>query len=59
MRYGEPLYINKEKITDPDNTFVLPIFVKPGRTHFMLRTPIDRKIAAKVANGDRVRVLNY
>ena len=59
MRYGKPLYINKDKITDPENTFVLPIFVKPGRTHFMLRTPVDRKIEAKMADGGRVRILNY
>lgn len=39
IRYGHPLFINKEKVVDPENTFILPMFIKPGRTHFILRTP--------------------
>ena len=38
-RFGKSMLINIEKVTDPNNTFVLPIFIKPGRTHFLLRTP--------------------
>lgn len=59
LRYGKTLYINHEKVVNPGNTFVLPIFIKPGRTHFMLRTPIDHKIKKKVDAGGRVRILNY
>lgn len=59
IRYGKPLFINLEKVKKPDETFVLPIFIKPGRTHFMLRTSIDHKIKNKVEAGGRVRVLDY
>ena len=59
LRYGKSLFINHEKVTDPESTYVLPIFIKPGRTHFMLRTPIDRKIKKKVDAGGRVRILDY
>ena len=38
-RFGKSMLINIEKVTDPNNTFVLPIFIKPGRTHFLLRAP--------------------
>ena len=59
VRYGQPLFINKEKVVDPANTFILPMFIKPGRTHFMLRTPMNANIKARVDNGARVRILNY
>ena len=58
-RYGKPLLINREKVTDPMNTFVLPIFIKPGRTHFIMRTPADLRVKAKVASGKRVRIMSY
>lgn len=33
--------LNVEKSTDLRKTFILPIFIPPGRTHFILRTPQD------------------
>ena len=39
LRYGKILKINKDKLKDLENSFILPVFIKPGRTHFMLRTP--------------------
>lgn len=44
LRYGKPLLINFEKMRDPINTFVLPIFIQPGRTHFFLRTAADELV---------------
>ena len=44
LRYGKTHFINLEKMKDPENTYVLPMFIKPGRTHFMLRTPEDSVI---------------
>ena len=34
--------INEEKVSDPRNTFVLLMFVKPGRTHLFIRAPQTR-----------------
>ena len=50
-RFGKSMLINIEKVTDPNNTFVLPIFIKPGRTHFLLRTPQDERMKARVERG--------
>ena len=44
---------------DPVNTFVLPIFIKPGRTHFLLRTASDPKVKHRIDRGGKVRMLNY
>ena len=38
LRYGKVLTMNSHLMTDPEKTFILPIFIKPGRTHFILRT---------------------
>ena len=46
-------------MTDPDKTFILPIFIKPGRTHFILRTQSDARIKDKIDKGGRVRIKNY
>ena len=59
LRYGKPFFINFEKVRDPQNTFVLPIFIRPGRTHLMLRTPMDHDVKARVDHGVKVRILNY
>ena len=59
VRYGKVLYLNFSQIRDPANTFVLPLFIKPGSTHFMLRAPEDPRIKARMARGARVRILNY
>lgn len=59
LRYGKTHFINLEKMHDPENTFVLPMFMKPGRTHFMLRTPEDSMIKAKKQNRQRYRILPY
>ena len=59
IRYRNSFFINLEKMKDPENTYVLPIFFKPGRTHFMIRTPIDRKIKSRVDKKLRVRIFNY
>ena len=37
--------INEDKVSDPRNTFVLLLFVKPGRTHLILRAPLHIKDA--------------
>lgn len=59
IRYRNTMFINLEKVKDPENTFILPIFIKPGRTHFMLRTPLDSKIKSRVESNQRVRILTY
>ena len=59
IRYRNSFFINLEKMKDPETTYILPIFIQPGRTHFMLRTPIDRKIKSRVENKQRVRIMNY
>ena len=59
LRYGKVLRINDDKMRDAEKTFILPIFIKPGRTHFILRTPADEKIKNKIDKGARVRVKNY
>lgn len=59
LRFGKVRMINREKITDLEKTFVLPMFFKPGRTHFILRTAIDKKIKQRVEKGGRVRIMNY
>ena len=45
------MFINRDNVSDPVNTFVLPLFVKPGRTHFVLRTPIDKATKERVDAG--------
>jgi hypothetical protein len=37
LRYKKPFFINMGKVIDPENTYVLPIFLKPGRNHFFIR----------------------
>ncbi len=59
LRYGKILKINKDKLTDLENSFILPVFIKPGRTHFMLRTPEDKKIKQRIEDGHKVRCLPY
>lgn len=60
IRYGKPLLINFEKIRDPANTFVLPLFIKPGRIHFFLRTEADPRVQRKVEKGSKaLRMLTY
>lgn len=59
LRYGKPFFINFEQMRDPMNTYVLPIFIKPGRTHFMLRTAMDQQVKQRVDNGIKVNIQNY
>lgn len=59
LRYGKILKINKDKLKDMENSFILPVFIKPGRTHFMLRTPEDPKVKQRVDDGHKVRCLPY
>lgn len=35
--YKNPNLINYDLMDDPDNTYVLPIFIRPGRNHFFVR----------------------
>ena len=48
LRFRTVRLINAEKVTDVTNTFVLPIFFKPGRTHFMMRTQLDMAVMQKM-----------
>lgn len=59
LRYGTVLKINMDKVTDPFSTYMLPIFIKPGRTHFILRTPEDKLVKSRVEKNARVRMMNY
>ena len=59
LRYGKVLKINADKMTDPERTFILPIFIKPGRTHFILRAQADKRMKDKMDRGARVRIKNY
>lgn len=59
LRYGKILHINQKHVKDPRNTFVLPTFIKPGRAHFMLRTPQDLKVKERIKGGKTVRCLPY
>ena len=59
LRYREFKTMNMEKIHDPNNTFVLPIFLKPGRTHFMLRTPADKRRQDRASSGASMKLMHY
>jgi len=37
-RYEKPSVINKNLVTDPYNTYVMPIFLKPGKQNFFIFT---------------------
>ena len=37
LRYKKPCFVNMGKVIDPESTYVLPIFLKPGRNHFFIR----------------------
>ena len=37
LAFKKPNLINYEFMEDPSNIFVLPIFIKPGRTHMFVR----------------------
>ena len=39
LTFKQPNLINYELMDDPANTYVLPIFIRPGRTHFFIREP--------------------
>ena len=51
--------MNDDKMIDPEKTFILPIFIKPGRTHFILRTQQDARMKDRIEKGARVRIKNY
>mmetsp|Transcript_4193 Transcript_4193/g.5590 ORF Transcript_4193/g.5590 Transcript_4193/m.5590 type:complete len:111 (+) Transcript_4193:508-840(+) len=51
--------MNEDKMRDPLKTFILPIFIKPGRAHFILRAPSDKRLKDKIDRGARVRIKNY
>ena len=59
LRYGKTHFINLDKMKDPENTFVLPLLIKPGRAHFVLRTPEDKVMKTKRDEKKRYRVLPY
>lgn len=37
QKYKKPYLINFRKVLNPKTTFVLPIFLRPGRNHFIIR----------------------
>jgi len=37
LAFKKPNLINYELLTDLESTYVLPIFIKPGRNHFFIR----------------------
>ena len=39
--YKQPNLINYSLLEDPKQTYVLPIFIRPGRTHFFIREPLE------------------
>ena len=41
IRYANPMLINYDFLSDVRRTYVLPIFLKPGRSHFFIRTKWD------------------
>ena len=41
LRYKNPKLINFDKLDDLYNTYVLPIFLQPGKTHFFIRNAYD------------------
>ena len=59
LRYGVVKRINYEFNSDPMSTFALPIFIKPGRTHFIIRTPEDQHIKSRMKKGHRVKMMSY
>lgn len=36
-----PFLINMTKVIDPIRSFILPVFLKPGRCHMVIRTPSE------------------
>jgi hypothetical protein len=37
-QYSDPNYINKNLVEDPLNTFIMPMFLKPGRQNVIVLT---------------------
>ena len=44
--YKKPNLINYELIDNLDNAYVLPIFIRPGRTHFFVRDVFNVNFAS-------------
>lgn len=42
-----------------EDTWVLPIFIKPGKNDFLIRTPKDTAVASRMERGDHVALLDY
>ena len=59
IRFRNYKTINLEQMNDPNKTFVLPLFFKPGRTHVMLRTSADKMVQDRLKNGENVKLKPY
>ena len=53
LRYQDKKLINYDDLENHDlyNTYVLPIFLRPGRTHFFIRDAYDKNEAANYKYG--------
>ena len=51
--FKHPHLINYELMSDPEHTYVLPIFIRPGRTHLFIRDAYDLNYNTDIFNRRR------
>ena len=61
LRYKKPNLINFDKISGclKADMWVQPIFLKPGKCDFLIRTPKDKQKALDIEKGRRVKLSEY
>lgn len=59
-RFKNPYLINFEKLaTDYEKMWVCPMFLRPGKNDFVIRTAHDTELQAKLEAGDYVDLEDY